>query len=87
MEIRKQAIEEVVTVATLDNLNLELWRKANRNYFNKVTEKDKKNAIESIFELPFYERHVRKYEMLWKKKRTDFNVLEREYVDRTYISN
>lgn len=79
--------KDVVNIATEENLDKGFWKYQNKKEFNRVVKEDKKLTLQSIVELPQFEAHVRKYERLWNKKRTEFNVLEKEHIDRTYIAN
>lgn len=87
-EVRSQVTNDsnVVNIATKDNLDIKIWKHQNIKEFNRAIESDKKNTLQAIVELPRFEMYVRKYEMLWRKHRSEFNVLEKEYIDRTYHS-
>lgn len=74
----------VVNIATVENLNKKFWKHQNHKAFNKAIEESTRQTIESIFELPTFEAHLRKHERLWNKHRSQFNVLEKEHIDRTY---
>ena len=78
---------EIVNISTFENLNLGFWKYQNQKSFNKAIEEARKNTIDSIFELPSFEAHVRKHERLWNKHRLEFNVLEKVHIDTTYIQN
>ncbi len=88
-EIRKQVTEDaaIVNNATIENLNTKFWKYQNQKAFSEAIEEAKKITIQSIFELPQFEAHVRRHELEWRKPRTQFTVLEQEHIDRTYISN
>ncbi len=88
-EVYKQIIKEnyVVNVAIKENLDTKMWKYQNKKEFNRVVDLDKENTLQAIVELPKFEMHVRKHEMLWRKHRSEFNVLEKEYIDRTYHNN
>jgi hypothetical protein len=77
---------DVVNIATSENLNKKFWKYQNQKAFNRAIEESKEMTIQSIYELPHFEAHVKKHEKLWNKKRTKFNVLELEYIDRGYIN-
>ena len=74
----------VVNIATVESLNKKFWKHQNHKAFNKAIEVSTRQTIESIFELPTFEAHIRKHERLWNKHRSQFNVLEKEHIDRTY---
>lgn len=86
MEIYKQVVEDdsVVNIATRENLDMKMFKHQNYKEFNRAVESDKVNTLQAIVELPNFEAHVRKHEMIWRKNRSEFNVLEKEYIDRTY---
>lgn len=77
----------IVNLCVDENLNKKFWKYQNQKAFNKAIKESTKQTIESIFELPKFEAHVRKHEKLWNKHRSQFNVLEKEHIDRTYIQN
>lgn len=89
MEIYKQVVEDdsVVNIATRENLDMKMFKHQNYKEFNRAVELDKVNTLQAIVELPKFEMHVRKHEMIWRKNRSEFNVLEKEYIDRTYHNN
>lgn len=68
--------DNIVNLCVEENLNKKFWKYQNHKEFNKA-----------IKELPKFEAHVRKHEKLWNKHRSQFNALEREHIDRTYIQN
>lgn len=74
----------VVNIATVESLNKKFWKHQNHKAFNNAIEESTRQTIESIFELPTFEAHVRKHERLWNKHRSQFNILEKEHIDRTY---
>ncbi len=74
----------LVNISTKENLDIKMWKYQNIKEFNRTIESDKKNTLQAIVELPQFEMHVRKHEMLWRKPRSEFNALEKEYIDRTY---
>lgn len=78
---------DVINICTYENLNKKFWKYQNHKAFNKAIKESTKQTVESIFELPKFEAHVRKHEKLWNKHRSQFNVLEKEHIDRTYIQN
>jgi uncharacterized pyridoxal phosphate-containing UPF0001 family protein len=78
---------DVVNISTVENLNKKFWKYQNKKAFNREIEESKNVTIQSIYALPSFEAHVRKHERAWNKSRTEFNVLELEHIDRTYISN
>ncbi|HSQ89522.1 hypothetical protein [Romboutsia sp.] len=78
---------DVVNIATSENLNKKFWKYQNKKALNRAIEENKAITIQSIYALPSFETHVKKYEKLWNKSRTEFNVLEQECINRTYISN
>ena len=76
--------KNIVNIAVKENLNIKMWKYQNIKEFNRAIESDKKNTLQAIVELPQFEMHVRKHEVLWRKPRSEFNALEKEYIDRTY---
>lgn len=78
---------DVVNLCVPENLNKKFWKYQNNKAFNKAIKESVKVTIESIFALPSFEAHVRKHERLWNKPRTEFNILEKEHIDRTYTVN
>ncbi len=86
MEIYKQVVEydSVVNIATRENLDMKMFKHQNYKEFNRAVESDKVNTLQAIVELPNFEAHVRNHKMIWRKNRSEFNVLEKEYIDRIY---
>ena len=84
-EIR-QAVNsnDLVNLFTFKNMNTQMWKYQNCKEFIRAVEKDKKNTIDSIFELPKYASFISCHEAMWGKKRSEFSELEREYLDRKY---
>ncbi|RDY22857.1 hypothetical protein CHF27_011085 [Romboutsia maritimum] len=82
----RQAVnsDNIVNLFIFENINTGMWKYQNYKEFIRAVEEDKKNVIESIFELPKYAAFIRQYEILWGKKRSEFNELEREHLDRKY---
>lgn len=79
--------DNIVNLCVVENLNKKFWKYQNHKAFNKAIEESTKQTIQSILELPKFEEHVREHERLWNKHRSQFNALEREHIDRTYIQN
>lgn len=79
--------DNIVNLCVEENLNTKFWKYQNYKAFNKAIKESTKQTVESIFELPKFEAHVRKHEKLWNKHRSQFNVLEKEHIDRTYIQS
>lgn len=75
---------DVINICTDENLNKKFWKYQNHKAFNKAI---KESTRQTVDELQKFEAHVRKYEKLWNKHRSQFNVLEKEHIDRTYIQN
>lgn len=71
---------DVINICTDENLNKKFWKYQNQKAFNKAIKESTKQIIQ-------FEAHVRKHEKLWNKHRSQFNVLEKEHIDRTYIQN
>lgn len=71
---------EIVNLFTFKNMDKDMWK----HQILKEEEKTKRQEIKSIMELPRYAAFVRHHEMLWQKKRKDFNELEKEYLERKY---
>ena len=85
-EVKNQVTNDgnIVNIATKENLDIKMWKYQNQKEFNRAIDGDKKNTLQAIVAIPQFEMHVRKHEMLWRKPRSEFNALEKEYIDRTY---
>ncbi|MDB8805037.1 hypothetical protein [Romboutsia sp. 1001216sp1] len=81
----KQAIKDSALQPIAPDINLDFWKYQNQKEFNRIIEEDKKTTIQSIFELPKFEAHVRRHEIIWRKHRKDFNTFEIEYLEKTYL--
>lgn len=81
----KQAIKDSELQPIAPDINLDFWKYQNKKEFNRIIAEDKKTTIQSIFELPKFEAHVRIHEIIWRKHRKDFNTFEIEYLEKTYI--
>lgn len=71
---------DIVNLCTLDNLNTNMWK----YQLLKEIERSRKEELQSILKLPGYAAFVKKHEILWNKKRSEFNHLEKEFIERKY---
>lgn len=78
----KQQIKdsELINLCTADNLNTNMWK----YQMIREMENAKKQELQSIIDLPSYAAFVKTHELEWGKKRSEFNELEKESIERKY---
>lgn len=82
MVLEKQITSDtdIVNLCTRENLNTNMWK----YQLLKEIERSRKEELQSILKLPGYAAFVKKHEILWNKKRSEFNHLEKEFIERKY---
>lgn len=86
-------IEEFIKQITNDNdivvmdhrLDKKFWKHQNKKHFYQMLENEKDITIKSIYELPRFSACVAKYERLWNKHRSTFNIMEMELIEKNYM--
>jgi hypothetical protein len=71
--------KDLVNICDLYNFNFQIHKEMLLNEQEEI-----KHIMQSICELPKFAEFVRGFEIVWKKRRQDFNIFEKDYVHQQY---
>lgn len=74
----------IVNVATLENLNFEMWKYQNKKELEKEIKADIDLSLKALQLMPQFNRVIRQCEIKFGKTMDKFNIMEQEFATMAF---